>query len=41
MRVLGAALICIAALYGFDAYSYNGWYLASLQREIADIYQHR
>jgi hypothetical protein len=40
MRVLSAALVCAAVLYGFDAYFYNGRYLASLQREIAEIYQH-
>jgi hypothetical protein len=40
MRFLGAALVCIAILYGLDAYFYNGLYLASLQREIADIHQH-
>ena len=40
MRSLGAALICIAVLYGFDAYFYNGRYFASLQKEITEIYQH-
>ena len=40
MRFLGAALVCIAVLYGMDAYFYDGRYLASLQRQIADIYQH-
>jgi hypothetical protein len=40
MRFLGAALVCMAVLYGFDAYYFNGRYLASLQREIADIYRH-
>jgi hypothetical protein len=40
MRFLGAALVCIAALYGMDAYFSNGRYFASLQREIADIHQH-
>jgi hypothetical protein len=39
MRSLGAALVCIAVLYGFDAYFCNGWYFASLQHEIAEIYQ--
>ena len=40
MRFLGAALICIAILCGFDAYFEDGSYLASLHREIADIFQH-
>jgi hypothetical protein len=40
MRFLGAALVCIAVLYGMDAYFSNGRYFASLQREVADIYQH-
>jgi hypothetical protein len=40
MRFLGAALVCIAVLYGCDAYFYDGRYFASLQREIVDIYQH-
>jgi hypothetical protein len=40
MRLLGAALVCIIALYGIDAYFYDGRYVAGLQREIADIYQH-
>jgi hypothetical protein len=39
MRFFGAALVCIAVLYGLDAYFYNGRYFASLQREISDIYQ--
>ena len=40
MRFLGAALVCIAILYGMDAYFSDGRYFASLQREIADIRQH-
>jgi hypothetical protein len=40
MRFLGAALVCIAVLYGCDAYFYDGRYFAGLQREISDIYQH-
>jgi hypothetical protein len=40
MRFLGAAFVCIAVLYGLDAYFYNGRYLANLQQEIAQIYQH-
>jgi hypothetical protein len=40
MRILGAALVCIAVLYGMDAYFAGGRYFASLQREIADIHQH-
>jgi hypothetical protein len=40
MRVFGAGLVCIAVLYGIDAYFYNGQYLANLQHEIAEIYQH-
>jgi hypothetical protein len=40
MRFLGAALVCVAVLYGMDAFLFDGRYLASLQREIADIRQH-
>jgi hypothetical protein len=40
MRFLGAAIVCIAVLYGLDAYFYNGQYVASLERGISDIYQH-
>jgi hypothetical protein len=40
MRFFGAALVCIAVLYGVDAYFYNGQYLAGLERAISDIYQH-
>ena len=40
MRILGAALVCIAVLYGMDAYLSDGHYFASLQRENTDIYQH-
>ena len=39
MRFLGAALVCIAVLYGFDAYFYDGQYFAILERSISDIYQ--
>ena len=35
MRFLGAALVCIAILYGLDTYFYDGRYFASLQREMA------
>jgi hypothetical protein len=40
MRFLGAALVCIAVLYGFDAYFYNGQYLASLESAFSDISRH-
>ena len=40
MRIVSAVLVCVAVLYGIDAYFYNGQYLASLQRELSDIYQH-
>ena len=40
MRFLAAAFVCVAILYGFDAYFYNGRYFIGLQGEIADIYQH-
>jgi hypothetical protein len=40
MRLLGAALVCIAVLYGLDAYFYDGRYVASLEREISDIFRH-
>jgi hypothetical protein len=39
MRVVGAALVCIAVLYGLDAYFYDGKYFATLEREISDIYR--
>jgi hypothetical protein len=40
MKFLSAALICVAVLYEMDAYLSDGRYFASLQREIAEIYQH-
>jgi hypothetical protein len=40
MRFLGATLVCIAALYGLDAYFYNGQYFAGAERAISDIYRH-
>ena len=40
MRFLGAALVCIVALYGVDAYFYNGQYFAGLERAISDIKRH-
>jgi hypothetical protein len=40
MRILGAALVCIAVLYGLDVYLYNGQYFASLEHGLSDIYRH-
>jgi hypothetical protein len=40
MRLFGAALVCVAVLYGLDAYFYNGQYFAILDHEISDIYRH-
>ena len=40
MKSLGATLVCIAVLYGFDAYFYNSQYLAGLERAITDISRH-
>lgn len=39
MRFLGAALVCIAVLYGLDAYFYGGQYFGTLERVISDIYE--
>ena len=35
-----AGAICIAILYGFDAYFEDGRYLANLQHESADVFRH-
>jgi hypothetical protein len=40
MRTFGAALVCIAVLYGLDAYFYNGQYFAGVEHGISDIYRH-
>ena len=40
MKALAAALICIAVLYGVDAFFFDGRYFAILDRVIFQIYVH-
>jgi hypothetical protein len=40
MKSLGAALVCIAVLYGVDAYFFDGQYRHGMDRAISDIYRH-
>jgi len=40
MKELAAALVCIAVLYGVDAFFFDGCYFASLDRMIFQIYMH-
>jgi hypothetical protein len=40
MRFLGAALVCIAVLYGVDAYWFNGVYFAALTSMMSQIVGH-
>ena len=40
MRFLGAALVCIAVLYGVDAFFFDGQYGQGIESAISDIYQH-
>jgi hypothetical protein len=37
MRLLGAALVCIAVLYGVDAYWFNGAYFAAATSMMSQI----
>jgi len=39
MRFLGAALVCIAVLYGVDALFFDGQYGQSIDSAISDIYR--
>ena len=40
MRPLRAALVCIAVLYGVDAFFFDGWDGHGIDRAISDIYRH-
>jgi hypothetical protein len=40
MRLLGAALVCIAVLYGVDAFFFGGRYGQGVDCTISDIYRH-
>ena len=40
MRFLGAALVCIAVLYGVDQLFFGGRYVADVDRVISEIYSH-
>jgi hypothetical protein len=37
---LGAALVCIAVLYGTDLFFFGGQYAAGAERVISEIYVH-
>jgi hypothetical protein len=39
MRFLDAALVCIAVLYGVDAYFFGGRYGQGIENTISDIRQ--
>ena len=40
MRNLLAAVVCLAILYGVDAFWFNGQYYHDLIRMLSDIYRH-
>jgi hypothetical protein len=40
MRFFGAALVCIAVLYGVDAHFYDGRYKGSVENLLSDILRH-
>ena len=40
MRFLGAALVCIAVLYGVDAHFFHGQYEDGIEHLLSDISQH-
>jgi hypothetical protein len=40
MRFLGAALVCIAVLYGVDAFWFNGLYFTLAGRMMSQIVGH-
>jgi hypothetical protein len=40
MRFFGAALVCIAVLYGVDAFFFDGRYGDGMDRVISSIYRH-
>ncbi len=35
---LSAALVCIAVLYGVDAFAFDGRYFGAVSREIYELY---
>jgi hypothetical protein len=39
MRFLGAALVCVAVLYGVDAFFFARQYGQGIDRTISDIYR--
>jgi hypothetical protein len=41
MRFFGAALVCLAVLYGVDVFFFDGLYGNGMDRVISSIYQHR
>jgi hypothetical protein len=41
MRFLGAALVCIAVLYGIDAYFFDGRYKNGIEQAVSEIERHR
>ena len=40
MRLLGTALVCIAVLYGVDAYWFNGVYFTAATGMMSQIVEH-
>jgi hypothetical protein len=40
MRFFGAALVCIAVLYGVDAHFYDGRYKGGVEHLLSDILRH-
>ena len=40
MRFLGAALVCIAVLYGVDAHFFDGRYKDGIVQAMSDIIRH-
>jgi len=40
MRFFGAALVCIAVLYGLDAQFFAGQYKDGVEHALSDIWRH-
>jgi hypothetical protein len=40
MRILGAALVCAAILYGIDTFMFDGRYFTASARLTSEIYRH-
>jgi hypothetical protein len=40
MRLLGTAAVCVAVLYGLDAYWFNGVYFAAATGMMSQIAEH-